>query len=302
MQKFQEIKDTLKTGRDWLNWCSTQFNEAALFYGHGTTDHFSEALSLVMHIQNIQPADVDKRIDEPVNEKNCRRLYKLAANRIESRKPLPYLTGEAWFAALKFVVDERVLIPRSPFAELIIRGFEPWLDGFKVNRILDMCTGSGCIAIATAVNLEHVIVDAVDISKPALDLARKNASLHGVEDRVRFILSDGFAGLADADYDLVLCNPPYVDKCEMQALPDEYRFEPEIGLTAGDDGLDFVRQFMLDVPGFLAENALVFVEVGASAEALEQAYPNLPLTWLELEQGGDGIFMLSKNDFQAATL
>ncbi|MEE8119397.1 MAG: 50S ribosomal protein L3 N(5)-glutamine methyltransferase [Gammaproteobacteria bacterium] len=301
MQNFSEISDTLYTGRDWLNWCAVQFEGAVLFYGHGTSEAFDEALALVMHIQGIAPADIDIRIDDTINEKNRRKFYDIAVDRIKSRKPLSYLTGEAWFAGLKFKVDERVLVPRSPFAELITRDFRPWLNPASIGKVLDMCTGSGCIAIATAVQMENVIVDAVDISQAALDLANENTQLHGVTNRVRLVWSDGFANLGNNIYDLVLCNPPYVAETEMQALPEEYRYEPALGLEAGDDGLDFVRQFLIDVPQYLSDNGLVFVEVGSSAETMAKAYPDLPLTWIELQRGGDGIFMLSKEDLQALT-
>ena len=213
--------------------------------------------------------------------------------RVNDRVPVPYLTHEAWFCGLPFYVDERVLIPRSPLAELIEQSFTPWVDPERVHRVLDLCTGSGCIAIACAYAFEHAQVDGSDISAEALAVCEENIQRHGLAEQVRALQSDGLAAV-DGPYDLIVSNPPYVDAQDMASLPDEYRHEPELALASGDDGLDFTRQLLLDAPDQLTEEGVLIVEVGNSWEAMLQTWPQVPFFWFEFERGGHGVFMLTR--------
>ncbi|MBS3803342.1 MAG: 50S ribosomal protein L3 N(5)-glutamine methyltransferase [Oleiphilaceae bacterium] len=290
----QPIDDLLSI-RDLLRYAASQFAGSDLFYGHGTDNVWDEAVQLVMRSLNL-PLDnntvfLDARLVRDERELILNRIQR----RIESRVPLAYLLGEAWFMGLPFKVDERVLVPRSPLAELLESGLQPWLGEQPVGRILDLCTGSGCIGIAAATVFDNAEVDLADISPDALEVASDNIALHGLEDRVRTVCADVFEGI-EGRYDVILSNPPYVDAEDLADMPEEFRHEPALGLAAGEDGLEIAHRILAGAAAHLTPDGLLIVEVGNSWPALEAAYPDLPFVWLEFERGGEGVFLLSARD------
>ncbi len=292
-----EVLDELCTVRDFVRWGASRFTEAGLWFGHGTDNAWDEAVVLVCAALHLPLDSGARALDARLTRGEKQRALEYLERRVAERVPAPYITGEAWFAGLRFAVDERVLVPRSPFAELIGRAFSPWLTAAP-ERILDLCTGSGCIGIACALAFPDAEVDLVDISVAALEVADGNIAAHRLERRVRTLESDLFEEL-DQAYDLIVCNPPYVDADDYADLPDEYRCEPELALAAGVDGLDVVRRVLRDAADWLEDEGLLFVEVGNSAAALEDRFPDIGFTWVELERGGDGIFVFSREDLLA---
>lgn len=288
------LPDEMETLTDAVRWAASRFEEAGLFYGHGTDNAIDEAAALVLQSLGLPP-DLDglyfgARLS--VHEKAL--LSDRLRQRIGQRRPLPYITGEAWFAGLSFRVDERVLIPRSPVAELIETGFQPWLDPDEITRVADVGTGCGCIAVACACALPGAWVDALDTSEAALELTRLNSSDHGVADRVAAVHSDLLASLpVEPLYDLIVANPPYVASERIDAMPAEFRHEPREALDGGGDGLDLVHPLLRQAAARLTDQGLLVCEVGHSWPAFEQAYPGLPVEWIAFERGGAGVFVIT---------
>ena len=267
---------------------------AGLHFGHGTDNALDEACWMAAHVLGLATDFPPETFDQPVASADQARVEALLVERIETRKPLAYLIGEAWFAGLSFKVSEDVLVPRSPLAELIVEGFEPWLGSGQLKRAVDVGTGSGCIAIALARYFPQVKVDAVDISPAALALAEANIKRHDLGNRVRATLSDLLESVLDQRYDLILANPPYVPESSMSALPLEYQWEPRLGLAAGADGLDLVRRLIVQAATVLQPQGILVCEVGEAAAALERWLSDHPVTWLEFAHGGDGVFLLDR--------
>lgn len=280
---------------DLIRYGGSRFNEAGLTFGHSYDNALDEATQLVLHALHL-PHDLSPVYGpSKVTAEEKAKVLALFARRIDERIPAAYLTGEAWFAGLSFKSDQRALVPRSPIAELIIAGFEPWLGGRDVERVLDLCTGSGCIAIATAHYHPNWQVDGVDIDDDALSLAAENKERLQASN-VTLRKSDLFNGLKGEVYDLIVTNPPYVTHAETDALPKEYSFEPELGLRAGDDGLDLALKILRDAPEHLSENGLLICEVGEAEHALAALLPELPMAWVEFKVGQMGIFVVERHD------
>lgn len=273
-----------------------RFAAADLYYGHGTDNAHDEAVYLVFAALDLPFDCPEAALDEVLDSAWLARIHELARQRIERRVPTAYLVNRAWFCGLPFYVDEQVLIPRSPVAELIETGFSPWLEADRVGRVLDIGTGSGCIAIACAYALPQARVDAVDNDRAALAIAQRNIDAHGLGARVAAIESDLFSALGACRYDLIIANPPYVDAEDMADLPPEYAHEPAAALAAGDDGLDVVERLLNEARDHLTADGLLVLEVGNSQAALEAARPTLPMLWLNFEMGGDGVCIIEARD------
>lgn len=286
-----EAESTLVNIRDFIRFAVTCFRENDIHLGHGTDDPFAEATALVMQTLALEWSADDEILDARLLPSERRAVLDLLRRRVNDRIPLAYLLNLAYFNGLPFYVDERVLVPRSPIAELIADRFLPWL-GFEPQRVLDLCTGSGCIAIAMAKEFPEALVDATDISMDALSVASVNVEHHELEDRVNLIESDVFSKLPGQRYDLIVSNPPYVDAEDMADLPAEFLREPELGLASGRDGLDITRRILAEAADHLTEDGVLVVEVGNSQWALEQSFPEVPFVWVEFERGGKGVFVL----------
>lgn len=277
---------------EWLEYCADAMKKGALAFGHGTENAEDEAAWLVSASLGIPPIELSDGLS--VGPEQAERIESLLNQRISRRVPLAYLLGEAWLCGHRFEVNEHVLVPRSPIAELIDARFEPWLDPCSIGQVLDLCTGSGALAVATALALPAVCVVASDISTEALEVARRNAQLHDVSGRVACVRSDLFDYLPRRDFDLILSNPPYVAENVFQRLPSEYHAEPELALVSAAGGLDIPLRIMRDAADFLSPSGVLICEVGESAEPLHRALPGVALTWIEFERGGDGVFIMDR--------
>ena len=288
----------MKTLADFLYWTEEYFIANKLVFGHGTDNAWDEAVAIAMHVLHLSQ-DVSKDVltrELLSNEKEA--LLDLVNRRVSECIPVPYLTNEAWFCGDRYYVDKRVIIPRSPFAELIKNKFQPWVKVQSVYNILDLCTGSGCIAIACAKAFPLAKVDAVDISQDVLDVTNYNIQQHKIEGRVHAVHSDLFQNLTEKKYDLIISNPPYVSAKEHYCLPHEYQHEPKLALVSGSDGLDCTKEILNHAYDFLQPNGLLFVEVGNGWKILSSQYPSLPLQWLTFANGGEGVFMLTKDQLR----
>jgi ribosomal protein L3 glutamine methyltransferase len=288
-----EVLTTLSTLRDYIRWAASRFTQARVSFGHGTVTALDEAAALVLHTL-YQPYNLaEAYLDTVLTMTERQAVINIIDRRINERIPAAYLTNEAIFSGLSFYVDDRVLVPRSPIAELIEQRFSPWVDEDQVERILDLCTGSACIAIACAYAFPEASVDAVDLSVDALAVAEINIENHQVSDSVTLYQSDLFKELPATLYDVIVSNPPYVCHDEWEQLPREFRAEPDMGFKGGHTGLDIVLRILVDADNYLAEQGILIVEVGSSAETLQNTFPDVPFYWLDFERGGDGVFLLT---------
>jgi ribosomal protein L3 glutamine methyltransferase len=294
---MNSLCDELLTVRDWLRWAVSRFNEAGLFFGHGTDNAFDEAAYLIQHTLHLPLDRLEPFLDARLTHSERLAVANVLQQRIVRRLPAAYLTQEAWLGEFRFHVDERVIVPRSYFAELLSDRLAPWIAApDEVASALDLCTGSGCLAILLAHAFPAANIDAVDISAAALAVAAINRDDYGLQESIRLVQSDLFAALDGCRYDLILCNPPYVTTESMAALPAEYRHEPALALAAGPDGLDIVRRLLATAPDHLTENGVLLVEVGHNADLVETAFPALPLTWIDAPSGEGKIFLISRAD------
>ena len=293
-----EPLQVLTTIRDFVRWGSSEFLRNELSFGHGFVNALDEARYLVLHALSL-PFDLpDGYFDATLTLAERVQVIEILQLRINSRQPTAYITRESWFCGLRFYVDERVLVPRSPLAELISNHFEPWIDSNQVNRVLDLCSGSGCIAIASKYQFPDATVCASDVSRDALEVAAINLEQHELSDHIKLYESDLFNAIPAQEFDVIVSNPPYVDAEDMAGLSAEFKCEPELGLRAGEDGLLLVDRILAQAGEYLSEHGVLFIEVGNSQAALEQKYDFLPMTWIDLEYGGGGVCCIHAQDLK----
>jgi len=286
----------LHTIRDYVRWCTSLMYQHQVYLGHGHINPADEARQLVLNAVHL-PWDSDENLlDARLLESERQQVVHYIEQRVIERVPLPYITAEAWFMGLPFYVDQRVLIPRSPIAQLIETEFSPFLRPGPVHRVLDLCSGSGCIGIALAYTFEEAEVDLADISEDALAVAEINIERHGMAGQVTPIASDIFSGVAGQRYDLIVANPPYVDAEDLADMPEEYHHEPALALGSGEDGLELTRKMLAQANDYLAEDGLLVVEVGNSEVHLAEQYPQVPFIWVELPSGGNGVFAIGAGE------
>jgi ribosomal protein L3 glutamine methyltransferase len=297
------LAQELETVRDWLRYAVSRFTEAGLFFGHGTTDAYDEAAYVILHTLHLPLDRLEPFLDARLTHPEREAVLDIVARRVNERIPAAYLTREAWLGEYRFYVDERVLIPRSYIAELLREGLRPWIpEPARIQTALDLCTGSGCLAILLAHRFPNADVDAADISSDALAVALRNVADHGLQGRVNLIRSDLLSNLTEKNYDLIVSNPPYVTEMAMEELPPEYRHEPRLALAGGDDGLDAVRTILARAAEFLTPDGVLVVEVGQNRAAAEAAFPRLPFTWLATESSEESVFLLKREDLVATRL
>ncbi len=294
---YFEASVSMLTVRDYLRFAVSRFNEAKLSFGHGSTNSYDEAAYLILHTLHLPLDQLEPFLDARLTESERTEVQNIIQRRVEHRIPSSYLTNEAFLGDFRFYVDERVIVPRSFIAELLREQLSPWIpDPLAIGSVLDLCTGSACLAIIAAHAFPNAKVDAADLSKDALAVAERNVADYDLHDRIELIHSDLFSELGERRYDLIISNPPYVDAESVNALPNEYLHEPKLALGSGDDGLDATRVILEQAAAHLSDNGILIVEIGHNREALEAAFPNLPFTWLDVSAGDQFVFMLHKND------
>ena len=294
---FSEASASLQTVRDCFRFAISRFNEAKLFFGHGSENAYDEAAYLILHTLHLPLDQLEPFLDARLTQSELYEVLNIIEKRVEQRVPAAYLTHQAFLGDFSFYVDERVIVPRSFIAELLREQLFPWLENpEQTSTVLDLCTGSGCLAILAAHAFPCARIDAADLSPDALDVARRNVSDYGLEERIDLIESDLFAGLEGKHYDLIISNPPYVDAPSVAALPPEYQHEPALALGSGSDGLDATRIILAHAAEHLNPDGLLVVEIGHNRDALEEAFPDLPFTWLEVSAGDEFVFLLHRND------
>ncbi len=288
----------LKTITDFIRWGASRFVEAGLSYSHGLSSPLDESAYLVLRSLSLPVDTPDVYWSSALTNSEKTTVVDVLKRRITDKTPSAYIFNEGWFAGLQFYVDERVLVPRSPIAELVENQFSPWADADDVLSVLDLCTGSGCIGIACAYAFPHADIDLSDVSPEALEVANINIDGHDARQRVSAIESNIFSNLQDKQYDIIVSNPPYVDAEDMTGLPQEFHHEPELGLSSGADGLDLTRVILQQASRHLTDNGILVVEVGNSQYALMELFPQMPFQWVEFERGGDGVFVLTKQQLE----
>lgn len=294
---LDEAQNQLFTLRDLMRFAVSRFNEANLFFGHGTDNAWDEAAYLLLHTLHLPLDRLDPFMEARLTATERAAVLDTIRRRINERVPASYLTHEAWLGERRFYVDQRVIVPRSHIAELLEDQLSPWIeDPWAVRRALDLCTGSGCLAILAAIAFPEAQVDAIDLSPDALQVARRNVTDYGLESRVHLIESDAFTAIDSQRYDLIISNPPYVNAESMAELPDEYRREPELALASGEDGLDFTRIILSKAADHLNPGGVLVVEIGHNRDALEDAFPETPFVWLDTAAGDDFVFLLRRED------
>lgn len=292
---FSQASKTLKSVRDCLRFAVSRFNEAELFFGHGSATAWDEAVYLILHTLHLPLDTLEPFLDAVLTQDELYEVLNVLEKRVEQRIPSAYLTHEAWLGEYRFYVDERVIVPRSFISELLREQLAPWVaDPDSIASVLDLCTGSGCLAILAALAFQNADVDAADLSADALEVAQRNVDDYELQDCIELIESDLFTNLQGRTYDLIISNPPYVDAESVAMLPAEYRHEPEIALGSGEDGLDATRKILKHAADHLNPGGLLVVEVGHNREVLEAAFPTLPFTWLEVAAGDEYVFLLSR--------
>jgi ribosomal protein L3 glutamine methyltransferase len=294
------MQDTkgLQTITDFMRWGASQFVEAKLTYGHGMSSPLDESAYLILRTLNLPVDTPEVYWQSHLTEDEINRVKAVIGRRVDEKIPAAYITQEGWFAGLQFYIDERVLVPRSPIAELVEAQFSPWVDAEEVTSVLDLCTGSGCIGIACAYAFPLANIDLADISEDALEVAKINVEKHQASSRVSVIQSDLFSDLKNTQYDIIVSNPPYVDAEDIGDMAKEYHHEPEIGLSSGDDGLECTRQILRQAANHLTQKGVLVVEVGNSQYALQDEFSELAFQWLDFERGGDGVFLLTRDQLK----
>ena len=294
---FEQAQNELSTLRDLMRFSVSRFSEAGLFFGHGSDNAWDESAYLLLHTLHLPLDRLEPFMDAHLTSDERAAVLRIIKRRITERLPAAYLTNEAWLGDCRFYVDQRVIVPRSHIAELLREQLSPWIDDpWAVGRVLDLCTGSGCLAILAAQAFPEALIDAVDLSPDALAVARRNVDDYHLAARLRLIESDAFAGIASERYDVIISNPPYVNAESMATLPDEYRREPLLALASGEDGLDFTRLILKEAADHLNPKGVLIVEIGNNQNELERAFPEIPFTWLDTAAGDQFVFMLHRED------